>query len=101
MQILESSAMEPGGTVESPGDLAVIFGAHEATDSSPINGKLALRIASPANSFPQRFKLFPFLNPCCICLKPKKYKRNHTISTYFECKKILHSNIQIEVLVIH
>ena len=51
--------MEPRGTVESPGDLAVKFGAHEATDSGPINGKLALQIASPENSFPQSFKLFP------------------------------------------
>ena len=52
LQILESSAMEPGGTVESPGDLAVKFGAHEATDFGLINGKLALHIAIPTNSFP-------------------------------------------------
>ena len=44
--------MEPGGIVESPGDLAFKFGAHEETDSSPINGKLALQISSPANTFP-------------------------------------------------
>ena len=44
--------MEPRGTVESPGDLAVKFGAHEETDSGPINRKLALQIASPVNSFP-------------------------------------------------
>ena len=52
LQILESSAMEPGGTVESSGDLAVKFGAHEARYSGLINGKLALQIASPTNSFP-------------------------------------------------
>ena len=52
LQILESSAMELGGTVESPGDLAVKFGAHELTDSSPINGKLALQIASPNKQNP-------------------------------------------------
>ena len=69
--------MEPGGIVESPGDLVVKFGAHEAIDSGLINEKLALQIASPANSFPQSFKLFPYLNPSCICLKPKKLKRNN------------------------
>ena len=94
--MLESFAMEPGGTVESPGDLAVKFGAHEATDSGLINGKLALRIASPANSFPQSFKLFPYLNPSCICLKPKKLKRNHTISTHFCHKNILETILTLK-----
>ena len=54
--------MEPGGTVESPGDLAVKFGPHEPRDFGFINGKLELQIASPKNAFPQRFKLFPYLN---------------------------------------
>ena len=52
MQILESSAMEPGGTIKSPGDFVVKFGAHEARDYGLINGKLALQIAILANSFP-------------------------------------------------
>ena len=88
--------MELGGTVESLGDLAVKFGSHEATDSGLINGKLALHIASPTNSFPQSFKLFPYLNPTCICLKPKKYKRNHTISTYFCHKNILETILTLK-----
>ena len=36
--------MEPGGTVESPRDLAVKFGANEATDSGLINGKWHYRL---------------------------------------------------------
>ena len=44
LQILESSAMDPGGTIESPRDLAVKFGAHEATDSGLINGKWHYRL---------------------------------------------------------
>ena len=86
--MLESSTMDPGGTVESPRDLAVKFGAREPRGFGLINGKLALQIASPTNSFPQIFKLFPYLNPSFICLKAKKYKRNHTISTHF-CHKII------------
>ena len=88
--------MEPGGIVESPGDLAVKFGAHEPSDSSLINGKLALQIAIPANYFPQSFKLFPYLNTSCICLKHKKYQTNHTISTHFCHKNILETILTLK-----